>query len=210
MTSVTAIIFIMKNNSLKEIIGNTDIYLLDQILKSRYNENDKILDVGCGKGRNIHWFYYNGFDIYGIDKNEESIDIVKKNYSKLASNFSVSEVEHLSFKNETFNHIICNAVLHFAENTEHFLAMFSEMIRVLKTKGTLFIRMASNIGIEEKIKLISEGIYLLSDTSHRFLLTRSLLEEIMSIHKLTFLEPLKTVNVNDLRCMTTLVLQKQK
>ncbi|MBV1924391.1 MAG: class I SAM-dependent methyltransferase [Flavobacteriaceae bacterium] len=200
----------MKNNNLKGIIGNTDIYLLDQILKSRYNEDDKILDVGCGKGRNIQWFYDNGFDVYGIDKNEKPINAVKKTFSKLSSNFSVSEVENLPFKDEYFDHIICNAVLHFAKNTDHFLTMFSEMTRVLKAKGTLFIRMTSNIGIEDKIKLISEGVYLLPDTSHRFLLNKQLLEQIMKTHNLTSLELLKTVNVNDLRCMTTLVLQKQK
>lgn len=209
MTSVTAIIFIMKNNSLKEIIGNTDIYLLDQILKSRYRKNDKILDIGCGKGRNIHWFYNQGFDIYGIDKDKKSIDLVKNKYSNLSSNLLVSEVEHLPFKDHNFEHVICNAVLHFAESTKHFSAMFSEIIRVLKNKGTLFIRMTSDIGIEDKIEFISEGVYLMPDTSHRFLLTKSLLENIMITHNLSFLEPLKTVNVDDLRCMTTLVLQKQ-
>ena len=49
----------MESLKLKEIVGNTDIYLLDQILKSRYQQEDKILDVGSGKGRNIHWFYHN-------------------------------------------------------------------------------------------------------------------------------------------------------
>ena len=196
-------------NNINKLIGNTDIYLLDQILKSRYKQNEKILDVGCGKGRNIHWFYSNGFDIYGIDRNKETIDFVKNKYVNLSSNLIVSEVKKLPFKEDYFHHIICNAVLHFAENSAHFSAMFSEMIRVLKNNGTLFIRMTSNIGIENKIELISEGVYLLPDSTHRFLLTKALLKKLMTKHKLTFLEPLKTVNVNDLRCMTTLVLQKQ-
>lgn len=200
----------MENFKLKEIVGNTDIYLLDQILKSRYNSDEKILDVGCGNGRNIQWFYRNNFYIQGIDKDEVSLNKAKYKYPKIASHFSCSEVENLPFKNESFNHIICNAVLHFAENTAHFLTMFSEIVRVLKEKGTLFIRMTSTFGIEDKIEFFSEGVYVLPDKNHRFLLTKSLLEEIMSSCNLTFLEPLKTVNVNDLRCMTTLVLQKQK
>lgn len=210
MTSVTGIIITMEQNNLKTIIGNTDIYLLDQILKSRYKKGDIILDAGCGKGRNLQWFYNHNFEIYGVDNNVDCITEVKNKYINLKANISVSELENLSFKTAYFDHIICNAVLHFADDTKHFKAMFSELIRVLKTNGTLFIRMTSNIGIEDKIKQVSEGVYLLPDTSHRFLLTKSLLEEIISTHNTSFLEPLKTVNVNDLRCMTTLVLQKQK
>ena len=107
-----------------------------------------------------------------------------------------------------FDHIICIAVLHFAENTSHFKTMFAELVRILKSKGSLFIRVASNIGLEKEVTKISEGVYLLPDKTKRFLLTKPLLETVMEEFKLSFLEPLKTVNVNDKRFMTTLVLQK--
>jgi hypothetical protein len=86
--------------------------------------------------------------------------------------------------------------------------MISELVRVLKPKGSLFIRMTSDIGIEQSVELIGEGVYRIPDSSKRFLLTRALLQNIVQKHNLLFLEPLKTVNVNDLRCMSTLVLQK--
>jgi tellurite methyltransferase len=133
----------------------------------------------------------------------------KSLYPNIASKISCSEIENLPFKDEYFNHVICNAVLHFAENTKHFLTIFSEIIRVLKVKGSIFIRTTSTFGIEDKIKFLSGGVYVLPDTSHRFLFTKAILKEIMTTHQLTFLEPLRTVNVNDIRCMTTLVLQKQ-
>jgi ubiquinone/menaquinone biosynthesis C-methylase UbiE len=196
-------------NNIKEIIGNTDIYLLDQILKSRYKKGEKILDVGCGTGRNIHWFYQNNYDIYGVDKDMKALLNAKNLYPNIASKISCSEIENLPFKDEYFNHVICNAVLHFAENTKHFLTIFSEIIRELKVKGSIFIRTTSTFGIEDKIKFLSGGVYVLPDTSHRFLFTKAILKEIMTTHQLTFLEPLRTVNVNDIRCMTTLVLQKQ-
>jgi len=199
----------MKINSLKELINHTDIYLLDQIIKNRYRNSEIILDAGCGSGRNLHWFYKNDFPIYGIDQNEMQIKKLKQLYSNQANNFSVSNVEELLFENNFFNHIICNAVLHFAKNKEHFLAMFSELIRVLKLKGTLFIRVASDIGITDKLIPISEGVYKMPDDTTRYLFTKSLLKELKELHNVTLLEPLKTVNVNDLRCMTTLVLQKQ-
>ena len=193
---------------LKTQIGTTDIYLIDQILKSRYKKFDLILDAGCGSGRNIHWFYNNEFSIYGIDKNVEHIKNLKEKYNNIANNFKVSTLENIPFKNNTFNHIICNAVLHFAENTVHFETMFGELIRILKPNGSLFIRMTSNIGIENNVVQLSEGVYKLPDSTTRFLLTKTLLDKLIKNHYLSFLEPLKTINVNDVRCMSTLILQK--
>ncbi len=199
----------MKLNYLKEAVGNTDIYLLDQIIKLRYHNSETILDAGCGSGRNLHWFYNNDFKVFGIDKSEEEIIKLKNKYSDQSENFSISSVESLAFKDDFFNHIICNAVLHFAKNESQFKAMFSELIRVLKSKGSLFIRVASTFGIEDKLIPVSEGVYKLPDGSTRYLLTKQLLNAIIESHNLQLLEPVKTVNVNDLRCMTTLVIQKQ-
>ena len=200
---------VMKTNNLKELANNTDIYLLDQIIKRRYHHSETILDAGCGSGRNLHWFYSNDFTIYGIDSNEEEIQKIKKTYSGQTENFIVSNVEKLIFNDGFFNHIICNAVLHFAENESHFKAMFSELLRVLKQKGSLFIRVASTFGIEDKLISVSKGVYKLPDGTTRFLLSKSLLKDIIEDPQLKLLETVKTVNVNDIRCMTTLVIQKQ-
>ncbi|RYE38052.1 MAG: class I SAM-dependent methyltransferase, partial [Sphingobacteriales bacterium] len=54
-------------NTLKDIVGQTDIYLLDQILKQRYVSGQRVLDAGCGTGRNLHWFMRNGFNVVGTD-----------------------------------------------------------------------------------------------------------------------------------------------
>ena len=199
----------MKIKNIKDAANETDIYLLDQIIKQRYQSSETILDAGCGSGRNLHWFYNNGFSVYGIDIDEENIKNIKKEYSNQADNFLLSKVKELAFNDDFFDHIICNAVLHFAENKSDFKAMFSELIRVLKTHGSLFIRVASTFGIEDKLIPVSKGIYTLPDGTTRFLLTKSLLKDIVENPKLILLEPVKTVNVNDLRCMTTLVIQKQ-
>ncbi len=195
---------------LKNTIGNTDIYLLDQILKQRYHLDDKILDAGCGKGRNMYWFYKNGFDIYGLDKDVKSIEKTQEEYPNIKDKIIVSDLDTIPFKDEFFNHVISNAVLHFAESTQHFERLFTELVRIVKVKGSLFIRMTSNIGLENNVVKITEGVYRLPDGTTRFLLTKQLLENMLKKHKLSFLEPLKTVNVNDVRCMSTLVLQRDK
>jgi 2-polyprenyl-3-methyl-5-hydroxy-6-metoxy-1,4-benzoquinol methylase len=197
------------NDSIQQLVGNTDIYLLDQIIKGRYDAGSRILDAGCGMGRNLHWYLQNDYTVYGIDTDENSIAILKKeNPSMPSGNFNVMPVENMTFDNEAFDHVICSAVLHFANNTGHFFAMMTEVLRILKPGGSLFIRMTSNIGIESLVQLISDGVYKIPDGTTRFLLTKTLLNEIMHQYNLNFLEPLKTVNVNDKRCMSTLVIHK--
>ncbi|WP_298317484.1 bifunctional 2-polyprenyl-6-hydroxyphenol methylase/3-demethylubiquinol 3-O-methyltransferase UbiG [uncultured Aquimarina sp.] len=193
---------------LRKSIGNIDIYLLDQILKDRYSQNDKILDAGCGSGRNMYWFYKNRFTIYAVDKEIEQIEYLKLIYPDWSNQFSSASLEELTYPDDFFDHIICSAVLHFAMSTNHFKTMFSELLRVLKPSGSLFIRMTSDIGIENKGTHIGEGVYRLGDESDRFLLTKELLSLLMEEHQLSFLEPLKSTNVHDLRSMSTLVLQK--
>jgi len=196
-------------NSITSILGRTDIYLIDQMMKGRYVQGNKILDAGCGGGRNMYWFVQNDFDIYGTDQGEAAIMNLQKEYASLpAENLQVCLVEKMPFANDFFDHVISSAVLHFANNKQHFKEMLGEMIRVLKPGGSLFIRMASDIGIEDKVKLLSNGNHKIPDGSMRFLLTKPLLAACMEEFSLSFLEPLKTVNVNDLRCMSTLMLLK--
>jgi len=196
---------------LKEALGNKlDIYVFDQLMKNRYRPKDVILDAGCGHGRNIHWFAQQKMAVYGIDTAEDRIRVVRDKYADLADNFTVAGLEEIPFKTATFNHVICSAVLHFAKSEAQFKQMFSELVRVLKPKGTLFIRMTSDIGIADKVVAKGDGVYFLPDKTHRFLLTRNVLAARMDFHHLSFLEPLKTTNVNDLRCMSTLVLIKER
>ena len=199
----------MNANSLQKLVGDTDIYLLDQILKGRYKSTDKILDAGCGGGRNLPWFLNEAIEVYGIDQNTVAIKELKVAYPLLpAERFQSCPVEQLPFKNNFFDHVISSAVLHFATGLSHFRSMVGEMVRVLKPDGSLFIRMTSDVGIEDKVRLINDGVYLIPDGSTRFLLTRSLLADIVQQYPLSFAEPFKTVNVDDIRCMSTLVLQK--
>jgi tellurite methyltransferase len=196
------------NNNIQLLLGQTDIYLVDQILKNRYKTGDLILDAGCGSGRNMHWFLQNGFKITGFDNDETAIEELKYKYLDSGAEFMLVPVENTDFEDDSFDHIICSAVLHFAKSTAHFKAMFAAMVRILKPGGSLFIRMTSDIGIEDKVELIADGVYQIPDGSVRFLLTRSMLADCIEQNNLSFGEPIKTTNVDDMRCMSTLVLLK--
>lgn len=199
--------------TLKEQFGDIDIYLFDQILKNRFAPNSKILDAGCGGGRNIVWFLRNNFDVFGIDQNVDAVahcrQLTKELSPNLSSeNFQISPVEKIPFSDNSFDLVISSAVLHFAKDENHFHQMFDEMWRVLLPNGILFVRLASDIGIENRIELIDGRRYLLPDGSERFLVDEQMLINKTKAVNGVLLEPIKTTNVQNLRCMTTWVLRK--
>ncbi|WP_345955198.1 class I SAM-dependent methyltransferase [Mucilaginibacter sp. PAMB04168] len=203
----------MTLNTLQELYGNIDIYLFDQLLKGRYDDCRKVLDVGCGAGRNLFYFLRNGFDVYGIDPNAEAVKAVQDLSAALAPdnpaiNFAVATAENLPFDDAAFDLAICSAVLHFAESPEHFDAMLRSVWRVIKPGGYLFARLASDIGIENLVMDIGEGRYLLPDGSERFLVNKPMLLRYTSELNGQLHEPIKTTNVQNLRCMTTWCVQK--
>lgn len=201
-------------NTLPDQFGNIDIYLFDQLLKGRFDHCKSILDVGCGQGRNLVYFLKNGFNVYGIDTNSENIEAVKKLSYQLApanpeTNFVVAKAESLPFPDAEFDLVICNAVLHFAKSKIHFESMLFEMERVLKPGGYFFARLASGIGIESLVKDSGDGRYLLPDGSIRYLVNQEQLLDYTQQLNARLVEPIKTTNVQNLRCMTTWCLQKQ-
>jgi SAM-dependent methyltransferase len=195
-----------------ETYGNIDIYLFDQLLKGTYQHCNKVLDIGCGGGRNLHYFLRNGYEVFGVDQSSDAINAVGYLSAALApnnptENFSVADAGDLPFGDETFDLVISSAVLHFAKNNEHFDMMVSEAFRVLKPGGYFFARLASDIGIELLVKDLGNSRYLLPDGSTRFLVNQdTLLSYTSKFGKLH--EPIKTTNVQNLRCMTTWCVQK--
>ncbi|MFD0679773.1 MULTISPECIES: class I SAM-dependent methyltransferase [unclassified Paenibacillus] len=197
----------------RELFGNIDIYLFDQLLKGRMNPEQRILDAGCGTGRNLVYFLRSGYKVYAVDHSEEAILEVRKLGAKLAPEWSdeqaqVENVEKMSFANDSFDVVISNAVLHFAENEAKFQLMVHELWRVLRPGGLLFARLASTIGIEDKVEPLGNQRFKLPDGSERFLVDEERLMRMTDKLQGIFLEPLKTVNVSNQRCMTTWCLKK--
>ena len=195
----------MQESQILEHIRHMDIYLLDQILKQRYHKNDRILDAGCGEGRNLKWFSNFDYDIWGVDMDAERLKQARQNYPEIKERLIQAELSDLPFPESHFEQIICNAVLHFAEGEQQFYTMFSELIKVLKPGGTILIRTASNIGLPESNPDLTDAV---SNRKASYYLSRQIISEVIDRHKLRLLEPVKTTNVQDMRCMTTLVLQK--
>lgn len=200
-------------HKLQQSFGNIDIYLFDQLLKGTYDHCHKVLDAGCGGGRNLVFFLNNGYEVYGIDPQPDAVQDVKELSKTLSpdnprENFRVATAEALPFEDNYFDLVISSAVLHFADNRPHFESMLLSMWRVLKPGGYFFARLASDIGIEARVKSIGNGRFLLPDGSERFLVNGPLLLHYTQKLNAFMHEPIKTTNVQNLRCMTTWCLQK--
>ena len=64
--------------------GQIDIYLFDQLLRGRIAPGMRIVDAGCGGGRNLVYFFSNGFDIFGVDEDPGAIASVRAVARQLA------------------------------------------------------------------------------------------------------------------------------
>jgi Methylase involved in ubiquinone/menaquinone biosynthesis len=203
----------MKSEHIQESFGNIDIYLFDQLAKGTYDECNAILDAGCGTGRNLFYFLKTGSQVFGVDRSEEAITQVRNlasSFTKVSpeENFKVSSVEELPFESESFDLVISSAVLHFAENLNHFEAMLNSMWRVLRPGGYFFCRLASEIGIESLVRFIGNGRYMLPDGSERFLVNQEMLLRLTKKLGGELHEPIKTTNVQNMRAMTTWCVRK--
>jgi SAM-dependent methyltransferase len=188
--------------NLQQQFGNIDIYLFDQLLRGRITPGMRILDAGCGYGRNLVYLFNESYEVYGVDQDPDAIA------SLPAGNFRVEPIEHMSFPDSFADVVISNAVLHFARDDEHFLAMLHSMWRVLKPGGLLFCRLASSIGIENQVKCIAGRRHRLPDGSDRYLVDEALLCGLTKEFGGQMLDPLKTTVVQNQRSMTTWVVRK--
>jgi tellurite methyltransferase len=208
----------MSEVSLQELFGSIDIYVFDQLLKARFVPGMRVLDAGCGSGRNLVYFLRNNFQVFGVDQSPESIAQTRRLASALAphlpaENFRVEPVEHMSFgidqrDKDEFDVVISSAVLHFARDEKHWQAMVNEMWRVLKRGGIFLARLASTVGMEQQAKLIEGRRYHLPDGSDRFLVDEEMLRSVTDTLGGEFIEPIKTTVVENLRSMTTWVVRK--
>jgi len=200
-------------STLQQNFGNIDIYLFDQLLKGTYDDCTKVLDAGCGSGRNLVYLLRNGYEVYAIDPSAKAIDEIKTLAKSIApaipqANFVVAAAEDMPFNDQYFDLVISSAVLHFAYSEVHFDSMLHSMWRVLKPGGYLFARLASDIGIESLVLPLGKGRYLLPDGSERFLVNEQMLLNYTQLLNAQLHEPIKTTNVQNMRCMTTWCLQK--
>ncbi len=202
----------MKLN-LQEQFGQIDIYVFDQILRGNIEPGMRVLDAGCGYGRNLVHLLREGCEVFALDADPEGVAHVRQLSAMLetglpSSNFQVGAIEAMPFADGLADVVICNSVLHFARDMQHFRAMLSELWRVLRPGGLLFCRLGSRIGME--FVQVRPNIFLIGDSQEWFLVDEELLLALTDELNAVLVDPLKTTVVQDYRCMTTWVLRKRR
>ena len=199
--------------NLQQQFGSIDIYLFDQLLRGRIAPGMRVVDLGCGSGRNLVYLMRAGYDVYGIDADPSAIAAVQRLASTVAAhlpgnNFRAEGIARSSFPDGFADVVLSSAVLHFASDDDEFSEMLRGSWRVLRPGGMFFCRLASSIGMEQQVQRITGRRYRLPDGSERYLVDTRML--IALTHELggELLDPLKTTIVQDQRCMTTWVVRK--
>jgi tellurite methyltransferase len=200
--------------TLQEQFNQIDIYLFDQLLKGRISPGMRILDAGCGSGRNLVYFLREGYEVYAADSDAQAVDAVRSFARKFApalpaSNFRVEPVEHMSFDDACADVVISNTVLHLASDDAQFESMLLGSWRVLKPGGLFFCRLASTIGMESQFQRIQGRRFRSPDGAERYLVDEAMLESIAERLGGELADPLKTTVVQNQRSMTTWVLRKK-
>ncbi|HWB32802.1 MAG TPA: class I SAM-dependent methyltransferase [Acidobacteriaceae bacterium] len=202
--------------TLEEQFGQIDIYLFDQILRGNISPGMRVLDAGCGGGRNIQYLLREGYEVFGVDVSAEAVDAVRKMAAKLApqlpaENFQVAGLEAMPFADEFADIVICHSVLHFAQDEAQLQAMVQGLWRVLRPGGMLFCRLASTIGASPGMAFepVSGRRFRMSHGPEWLLVDEPLLMELTRSLDGELVDPLKTTVVQGQRCMTTWVAKKK-
>jgi len=198
--------------NVQEQFGQIDIYVFDQILRGNITSDMTVLDAGCGYGRNLVHLLREGCKVFAVDADPDGVAHVHRLSDSLktglpAENFRVGSIEEMPFPQEFADVVICNAVLHFAQDDEQFRAMIAGLWRALKPGGMLFCRLGSRIGMD--FDPVRGNIFVVGDGSEWYLVDEEMLLELTDELNAVLVDPLKTTIVQDYRCMTTWVTRKR-
>lgn len=198
---------------LHELFGDIDIYVFDQLLRGRIAPGMRVFDAGCGSGRNLVYLLRAGYEVFGIDADPLAVESVQRLAAALApalpaDNFRVDAIERHTFPEGFADAVLSSAVLHFARDDDHFMAMLLGTWRPLRRGGLMVCRLASSIGMEEQVKPLAGRRHWLPDGSERYLVDATLLIDLTRQLGGELVDPLKTTVVHNQRCMTTWVVRK--
>jgi SAM-dependent methyltransferase len=163
---------------LNSALGNADLILVDQILKNRFHKQMRILDAGCGEGRNMVYFIKNDFRIYGIDANADAVKLAK---------------------------LYCRSL---TKNQNDFFLWFEQLIRMLHSGGFLLLSLQSQIGVSQNHQQDDPDDRNNMRNENFYLLTENVLQEILKLDYLKTIENTKTILIDNKKSHTYLFLER--
>ncbi|MEK6835285.1 MAG: class I SAM-dependent methyltransferase [Nanoarchaeota archaeon] len=104
----------------------------------------KILDAGCGPGRDLQYFNQEGLDVTGIDISRGMLRECKRRTGITALDM---DMRKMSFQDNSFDGIWCMASLSDIEKDEA-PKVIDEFYRVLKRGGVIYIAVKEGEGMQ--------------------------------------------------------------
>lgn len=113
--------------------GSCDLFSL------AFSSTTKVLDVGCGSGRDMRFLAELGINVDGVDSCEAFVEHARSGNNQYSSIINVDSLPELSsISDGTYDGVLCSAVLMHIPEEELFDAVFG-IRRVLKEKGRALI-----------------------------------------------------------------------
>ena len=109
----------------------------------------KLLDLGCGYGRDLVYFQGLGCEVYGVDISSEMIKLAKERAPKAF--LSIGSFEKLPYPDNHFDFVFSRYAIQHSHKTEE---VFREIHRILKKNGVLVFLVTHPIRhyFEKKVK----------------------------------------------------------
>lgn len=99
-----------------------------------------ILEAGCGNGKNLQYLFSNGYKyIKGCDFCNNFVKICKLKSLDVIE----ADVTNLPYEDNSFDIIICIAVIHHLSTSELRIKAINELIRIIKPTGKILITVSS-------------------------------------------------------------------
>jgi SAM-dependent methyltransferase len=115
---------------------------MDKVIKIfQQNNINKVLDLGCGAGRNTLYLAQKGFTVFGLDNAPAGLKILKQALKKyrLQVNLKIGNVyKPLPYKDSFFDAVISIQVIQHAKEGA-ILKAIKEISRIVKPGGLIFI-----------------------------------------------------------------------
>ena len=140
----------------EEFFTNTqDEKYIDQFLESL--EGLKVLDVGCGNGRDCKYIFQQEFHVRGIDLSKNMLSIAQELVPDVQ--FEIMDLTNITYPENSYDGIISNCSL-FHVPVEELPKTLDSFSKVLKPNGKLLLILQEGLGetmIEEPYR---KGVYI--------------------------------------------------
>ncbi len=136
-------------------------YVLKQILSKhlKVDDNDLILDYGCGTGK--YCLFFKPTNYLGVDIDEKNVKIAKKNFKNYT--FSQIKPDNLQFSNKKFDFILVVGVLHHISDND-LIPILENFNRIIKPDGRIMviepILSTTSTRINKWMKFVDRGKYI--------------------------------------------------